>query len=63
VEGGMLGASIGQNNKLQLMGVQEVKWERSGPDYTFFYGEGNGDHQIGSGFSAHDRFISEVRKV
>jgi hypothetical protein len=39
-------------HKLDLMGFQEVKWEKSGTeraeDYTFFYGEGNGDHLLGS---------------
>jgi hypothetical protein len=31
---------------LDLVGVQEVRWEKGGTeraeDYTFFYGEGNG---------------------
>jgi hypothetical protein len=39
--------------KLDLVGVQEVRWEKGGTkraeDYTFFYGQGNGDHQ-GQGF-------------
>jgi hypothetical protein len=37
--------------KLDLEGVEEIRWEKSGTeqakDYTFFYGEGNGDHQLG----------------
>jgi exonuclease III len=34
--------------KLDLVAVQEVRWEKGGTeraeDYTFFYGQGNGDH-------------------
>jgi exonuclease III len=40
--------------KLDLVGVQEVTWEKQGTekaeDYMFFYGEGNGDHQLGTGY-------------
>jgi hypothetical protein len=40
--------------KLDLVGVQEVRWEKSGTerveDYTFFYGAGNEVHQLGTGF-------------
>jgi hypothetical protein len=36
--------------KLDLMEVQEVKWEGSGTEpvgeYTFFYGKGNGNHKL-----------------
>jgi hypothetical protein len=39
------------------MGVQEVRWEKGGSeraeDYTFFYGEGNGDRQLGTCFFVH----------
>jgi exonuclease III len=52
--------------KLDLVGVQEVRWEKSGTeraeDYTFFYGEGNGDHQLGIGFFVHRRIVSVVRR-
>jgi exonuclease III len=40
--------------KLDLMGVQEVRWDKGGTeraeDYTFLYGAGNEDHQLGTGF-------------
>jgi hypothetical protein len=38
--------------KLDLVGVQEVRWEKEGTgraeDYTRFYGKGIEDHQLGT---------------
>jgi hypothetical protein len=41
-------------HRLDLVGVQGVRWENIGTewakDYTFFYAEGNGDNQLETGF-------------
>jgi exonuclease III len=49
--------------KLDLVVVQEVRWTRAAEDYTFFYGAGNEDHQLGTGFFVHKRILSAVRRV
>jgi exonuclease III len=53
--------------KLDIVGLQEVTWEKGGTeraeDFTFFCGQGNGDHRLGTAFCIHKRIISADRRV
>jgi hypothetical protein len=50
--------------KLDLLGVQEVRWQKGSTeqakDYTFSYGERNENHQLGRGSFIHKRIITAV---
>ena len=41
-------------NRMDLVGVQEVRWVRSGSfesgNYSLFYEKGKANHQLGTGF-------------
>ena len=54
-------------DRMDLVGVQEIRWEGSGTlesaNYTLFYGGGNTNHQVGTRFFVHRRLRSAVRKV
>jgi len=48
-------------------GVQEVRWDREGTvraeDYSFFYGKGNENYQLGTECFVHHRIVSAVKRV
>jgi len=51
--------------KLDLVGVKEVTWDKGGTvkveDYNYFYGKGNENHQLGTGFLVHHRILGDTQ--
>jgi hypothetical protein len=55
------------NYNLDLMGLQEVRQDRSGTEpaekYTFFYGKLNETPELGTGIFLHKKIISKVNSI
>jgi hypothetical protein len=53
--------------KLDLLGVQEVRWEGGGTDsvgeYTFFYGKVNENHELATGVLCIRESYQQLREL
>jgi exonuclease III len=53
--------------KLDLVGVQEVRWDRvdtkPAGEYTFYYGKGNENHELGTVFLYIGESYQQLRGI
>jgi hypothetical protein len=53
--------------KLELVGLQEVRWDRGGTEpaggYTCLCGKRNDNHELGTGFFVHKRIMSAIKET
>jgi exonuclease III len=49
--------------KVDLVGVQEGSGTEPAGEYTFFYGKGNENHELGTDYFVNKRTISAVKRV
>jgi hypothetical protein len=49
------------------VGVEEIRWNRCGAEsageYTFLYGKGKENHELGTGFTVRQLIISAFKRV
>jgi exonuclease III len=54
-------------SNLGLVVVQEIRWveggSQSAANYTFFWGNGNSNHHLGTAFIVHKGIVSAVKRV